>query len=462
MDVHLIDLGLFPDEKKVQTALIQKGIDSCAASGGGTVYVPDGLYVTGTLYMRSNVFLHLAANTTLKGSGDLADYCTDEDWEQNWASENEHTSGGHLIVFLEVEHSGLIGHGTIDGNGTSFPYRRDVPDFRAVAADKSLKRPGQMVYLCESRNIRIRDVRLFNSPYWNCFVWGCENVIISGLQIKNSPTILNGDGIDIDSSRHVVVSDCIIDSEDDCITFRCARKRLKNKEAVLEDVTVTNCQLRTPGCNAFRIGVGQGPIRNCLISNILIRGSSKGVCLEARYAFNTDEEPGTSIENISFNNVFMEARCPVYLSSYCYGATTAVAPPVRNIRFTNLTVKSSLNIVVQKNEGAVMEDILFQNVNMELSGEPRKIAFSRGYHEWEHATGRGAILVAGAKNVTLRDVTVRVNDAVQPAEAVVLSDGTGDIYMDNVKGYRDGSPMPVTTLFTPEEIESGKVREEGK
>ena len=457
MNIYLQDLGLLPDEHKVQTAIIQKGIDDCAASGGGTVYFPDGCCVSGTIYMRSNVFLHLGANTILKASGNFQDYNAPDAWVQNWASENEHTTGGHFIVFLEIEHAGITGDGIIDGSGTSFPYRKDRKDFEEILRDKTIRRPAQMVYLCESRDIRISNVRLFNSPYWSCFVWGCENVILSGLYIRNSQGIINGDGIDIDSSRKVVVSDCIIDTEDDCITFRCARKRLKNKEALLEDVTVTNCQLRTPGCNAFRIGVGHGPIRNCLISNTIIRGSSKGVCLEARYAFNTDEEPGTSIENISFNNIFMETKCPIFLSSSCMGAISNIAPPIQNIRFTNITAKGSLNLVLQSNHGAIVEDILMQNFHIELTGAPKKV-YSRGYHEWENASGRGVFLIAGVKNVTMRDILVKLPGENHPAEALILSDGDDGIFTDNVKGVKAGCPLPLQTVFTPEEVEAGRQR----
>ena len=457
MEIFLKDMGLIPDEEKVQTSLIQKAIDECAASGGGTVHFPDGLFVSGTLYMRSHVFLHLETNTVLKASPRYEDYNAPDAWVQNAASENEHTTGGHFIVFLEVEHAGIEGNGTVDGNGMSFPYRRNVPDFGAVHKDKSIKRPSQMIYLCESRDIRLRNVRLFNSPYWNCFVWGCENVIITGLRIKNNPEIPNGDGIDIDSSRHVIVSDCLIDTEDDCITFRCAKRRLKNQEAILEDVTVTNCQLRTPGCNAFRIGVGNGIIRNCLVSNILIRGSSKGVCLEARYTFNTDAEPGTAIENISFSNIFMESRCGIYLGSCCMGASDCIAPPVRNIRFSNVTAKSSLNFVLQSNTGAVVEDLLLENFNVELSGTP-KVIFSRGYHEWENATGRGVFLIAGAKNVTMRNITVRIPEEACPAEAVILSDGDGEVFTDNVKGFKGGKLLPLNAAFSPEEKEVGRER----
>ena len=170
-----------------------------------------------------------------------------------------------------------------------------------------------MIYICECENVRLQNLELLNSPYWTCFVYGCDKVFITGVRIKNNPEISNSDGIDIDSSSKVVVSDCIIDSQDDCLTFRNACKRLKNNTKMLEDITVTNCQLRTAGCNAIRIGVGNGTIKNCMVSNVVIRDSAKGICFEARYHTNTDNEPGTAIENISFDNVYMDAKLPIFI-----------------------------------------------------------------------------------------------------------------------------------------------------
>lgn len=439
MDKYLTNYAILSDAETIQTVKIQQAIDECASTGGGTVFFQPGIYRSGTLEMRSGVYLHLPAGATLKASGNKEDYNAPDAWPQNGASPREHTNGGHFIVFHEVENCGITGHGTIDGNGMAFGYRRDLID--VDKAPLELKRPSQMVWLCESRNIRLRDVELVNSAYWSCLVIGCSDVIISGLKIKNNPEIPNSDGLDIDSSRNVIVSDCLIDTEDDCITFRCDKSRLKNQNALLENVTVTNCQLRTPGCNAFRIGVGNGIIRDCCVSNCIIRGSSKGVCMEARYTFNTDDRPGCNIENIQFNNIFMESICPIFISSYCLGLYDVPAPAIRNIRFTNMVIYGQEQIVVQSNKKSVVEGITFSGVTLEISGSPA-IQKSYGYSEWNHATNLAAFYLANAKDVTMRDLSVRVVDANSPIEAITIQDNCQP-YMDNVKGFRQEATLPV-------------------
>ncbi|MBQ9967991.1 MAG: hypothetical protein IJO88_04640 [Oscillospiraceae bacterium] len=414
MDIFVKDFGLVSDAEKVQTAAIQLAIDECAATGGGTVHFESGLYRTGTIYLRSNTSLHLPHMCTLKGSDDLADYNASDAWEQNMIVPSEKIYGQHLIVILEVDNCSIWGGGTIDGNGRHFGFE-NREDF---------VRPAQMVYLCESSNIRLTDLNLVNSTYWSCFVHGCENVTIHGLRIRNNPDIQNSDGIDIDTSRRVTVSDCIIQTQDDCITFRCDNgvfSHLKDTTKILEDVTVTNCHLSTKGCNAMRIGVGNGAIRNCQVSNIVIRDSAKGVCLESRYVFNSDEQPGVLIENISFQNIFMECKLPVYLASYCEGINALYAPPIRNIRFSGLTVESEHNIVVQANPNCVVENIVFRDVIMKLQGSPDCVD-RYGYGEWDYVTSPAAFYIANAEGVLLDGIRVKVENEASPIIYGAISD----------------------------------------
>ena len=154
-------------------------------------------------------------------------------------------------------------------------------------------RPGQMVYLCECENVRISEVELNNAPYWTLFLHGCERVTIHGVRIWNDYKTHNGDGIDIDCCRYVTVSDCIIHSGDDCITFRGDDRKLKRKKPC-EYITVTNCIVESR-CNAFRVGVGTGLIRNCTVSNVIISDGSAGIHVCSRYS--SDSE-GATIENM--------------------------------------------------------------------------------------------------------------------------------------------------------------------
>ena len=122
----------------------------------------------------------------------------------------------------------------------------------------------------------------------------------------------NGDGIDIDCCRFVTVSDCIIHSGDDCITLRGLDWKLKK---ACESVTVTNCILGTR-CNAFRVGVGTGTIRNCTGSNIIIRDTRTGIQINSRY---NRKEEGVMIENILFRDLLMDVKRPLAVCSDIWG-----------------------------------------------------------------------------------------------------------------------------------------------
>ena len=434
MDVFTKDYGVKPDAQKVQTAVLQQMIDDCHKSGGGTVYLESGIYRTGTLYIRSNTYLYLPPMCVIKGSDDLADYNASNAWPQNMIVPSEHIYGQHLIVILEAENCGITGGGTIDGNGLHFGFE-DREDF---------VRPGQMVYLCESKDVRITDLYLINSTYWSCFVHGCENVILSGLRIRNNLHIRNGDGIDIDTSRRVIVSDCIIQTQDDCITFRCDNgvfSQLTDKTAILEDVTVTNCQLSTKGCNAFRIGVGNGAIRNCQVSNVVIRNSSKGVCLEARYVFNSDEKPGVKIENISFQNIYMECRMPVFLASYCSGVNDFCTPPIRNIRFSALTIAAQHSIMVQSNPDSVVENIIFRDILMDMKGIP-KCKDTDSYSEWDYVSAPAPFRITNAGPVILDGVRVTVEEENSPLDRAVIMQNA-DVTLQDVTVKKCGKRLPV-------------------
>mgnify|MGYP002514957699 CR=1 FL=1 len=79
------------------------------------------------------------------------------------------------------------------------------------------------------------------------------------------------------------------------------------------------------------------------------------MCLESRYAFNGDDKIGTTIENISFNNIYMETKLPLFIANHCDGINNLVCPDVRNIRFTNVTSISQHNVIIQGNENCVLE-----------------------------------------------------------------------------------------------------------
>lgn len=253
------DFGAHGDGVSNDTAAIQRAIDAAASNGNAPpadspayVHCPPGTCLSGTLFLKSGVSLHLAKGAVLKASPDPADYNPPDFAPQNYASprDGDNTSGGHLIVGVGLERIAIRGPGRIDGNAPAFlrlpdgshpPSKHDIP-----------WRPAQLVWLCECHGVEIRDVEIANAPYWSCFLHGCEDVVVEDARIRTirEPHTYNGDGLDIDSCRRVAVRRCDISTADDS-----PGRPFRN--LVFSDI-------RLSGETATRIGTGMGaPCETC-------------------------------------------------------------------------------------------------------------------------------------------------------------------------------------------------------
>ncbi|MBN2130332.1 MAG: hypothetical protein JW741_12590, partial [Sedimentisphaerales bacterium] len=196
------DYGANPNGQRRCTEAIQKAIDACAADGGGTVYLPPGTFLSGTLTFKSDVTLRLAAGCTLLGSTDLRDYPVTV---PKYRSYTDNYTDKSLIYAENVERIAITGRGVIDGRGAAFkgPYK---------------VRPYLMRFI-ECRDVTVEGVTIRNSPMWVQHYLACDDVRITGVTVK-SHVNHNNDGIDIDSCRRVVISGCNIDSGDDAIVLK--------------------------------------------------------------------------------------------------------------------------------------------------------------------------------------------------------------------------------------------------
>ena len=297
------DYGARGDGTTKDTAAIQAAVDAAHAAGGGTVMLDVGTYLSGTIWLKSNVDFCIGMGAVVKGSPDLADYCAKDSYPQNWASprESENQCGGHLFVAVEQRNIRLRGPGTIDGNGLHFAT---WPDGRERFHQRDYGgRPGMMLHVVECDGVRIEDLNLRNSTYWNCCLHGCEHVFVRGVSVltPRSPHILNGDGFTIDACRFVTLTDCQIVGYDDGLTIRCVTRRLKNKLRECAHVTVANCTISSR-MNAIRVGVGGGNIHDITFSNLAIHDTRTAVNFCSAWGLQ-----GTPIRNVRLSGITVDA-----------------------------------------------------------------------------------------------------------------------------------------------------------
>jgi hypothetical protein len=250
------DFGARPDGT-LCTRAIQEAIDKCAGSGGGTVYLPPGTFLSGTIYMKSRVTLHLDAGCTLLGSVGLRDYPVTV---AGYRSYTDTYTDKSLIYGEKLERIAITGRGIIDGQGAAFkgPYKVRPYTIRFV----------------ECRDVVVEGITLKDSPMWVQHYLACDDVRLSGITVKSHANS-NNDGIDIDSCHRVVVTGCNIDSGDDAIVLKSTSAR------PCQDVVVSACVLRST-CNALKMGTeSNGGFENIVLTGCTIYDTRlAGVALE--------------------------------------------------------------------------------------------------------------------------------------------------------------------------------------
>lgn len=359
------DFGAVGDGITLDTKAIQDAIDS-----GGGVYIPEGTYLTGTLYLKSHGGLYLAPGAKLLASHDRNDYNALDFCPQNAQFSAEFMVGTHLITAVEQEDIFISGFGTIDGDShfwVNESYKSSYCEFFSHPP-MSANRPGQMIFFAECKNVKVENINLLHSPFWHLFFHGCTEVIVKGVKIKGEVKQWVNDGIDIDCCSNVTVSDCIIETGDDGITLRANGRRLTKKDSVCENIVISNCVITSYLDYGIRIGVGNGIIRNCLFSNLIIKNSLSGIGITCRFS---PEGDCTSVENLCFSNMIIEA-----LRAYEIKISNMQShPPLKNfgyikdITFNNVYAKTNRECYILGFENALCSDITFNNSKLEFIPE---------------------------------------------------------------------------------------------
>jgi len=268
------DFGATGGGRQPDTKALQAAIDACASSGGGVVYLPEGRYLCGTIFLKSNISLVLATGSLLLGSANQADYPSVQPGLRSYTDVYVHQS---LLYGENLDHVAILGNGTIDGQGAYFPgaYRT---------------RP-YIIRLVNCTNVEVSGVHLKDSPMWVQHYLACSDVHLHGLTVR-SVCNANNDGIDIDACERVLISDCNIVSGDDSIVLKSTTDR------PCRDVTVSNCVLSSRS-NALKLGTESvGGFQNITFSNCAIYDTRlSGIALET--------VDGAILENVNVSGITM-------------------------------------------------------------------------------------------------------------------------------------------------------------
>ena len=369
---NVLDFGARGDGVTDDAAAVQRAVDKAAAAGGTVIFPAGRTFLCGPVELKGPVEYRLEPGSVLLANPD------EEIYHLSAFGENE--GEGMLWLYArDTRDITLCGGGTIDGNGVAFMGEELEDSYELKPVTTFDPRPHVLTFY-GVENLRIRDLTIRNGAYWTVHLVGCTDVVISGISLLNNLKIRNGDGIDIDHSRKVRISDCLIESGDDCICLK--NRREFASYGPCEDIVVSNCVMTSRSC-AIKLGSeNMDSIANVVFDGCIIRAGNRGIGIQ-----NRDE--GT-VHNVLFSNMYVESLLwsdvwwgkaePIYVTSYPRasinhkdaswrfpaGATEGACGEVSGIRFRNILCDASNGIFVGGDVPGKVHDIRFDGVEIRL------------------------------------------------------------------------------------------------
>jgi len=403
--------GAKGDRQSMDTSALQAAIDACGKAGGGEVLFSPGDYLSGTLVLRSHVIVHFDSGAALWGSTHLSDY-----------------SPECLIYAKGVTDIALEGPGVIDGQGDSF-YDEQM---------KPRKRPGNLIRLVGCNHIRIENITIRKSPEWTIHPEGCDDVAIRGITLLNNLRAVETDGIDPDSCRNVFISDCHIESGDDCICLKTGVP----PAGPTENVVVTNCVL-VSSASALKLGTRNfNDIRHCLFSNCVIRDSRTGIALMA--------EDGGAMTDIRFSNISIVTKpkwgagqeWPIVLDINQRTPSSKITH-MADIAFSGISLETHGRILAEGTPSSSIERLSFRDCSVRVTGfeaierakKPLGGAKSTAKGLPDYGTAPAAFILAYINGVVLDGVTLTWPDSADaPLRRAVYGDHVENAALGGLRG----------------------------
>ena len=418
----ITDFSAVGDGKTVNTKAIQAAIDKCAANRkGGIVVVPKGTFLSGAIFLKQGANLLVEKDGVLKGTTNIDDY---PQIQTRW----EGTEEMYTASFVNADGvTGLTisGEGTIDGSGEEWvqknPYRRPpaaAPGAASAAAAAPIVTPPpapaaappmtaparpaapgpgtgprrgrpRLIGIQNSKDVLLSGLNLHNQAVWCLFVLYSQNVEIDGVKITAEHNIPSSDGIDIDSSRHVHITNVFIDDDDDCISIKSGKDAdglRVNRPA--EDILIENSHFAYGQGGVAMGSETSGGIRNVTVLNCVMDSGNW-----APIRFKSQPSRGGVVENITYKNITLHGTRQAFEMNMEWRMVgprqpdSNPLPVVRNVKINNVSGDVQSVGVIHGLAGSPIQGVSFENC---------KITADRGFR-LDHA-----------RNVDLKGLTIEV------------------------------------------------------
>ena len=340
--INIKKFGAVADGNFLNTKAINDAIIAMNKKSGGVVLIPSGLWLTGPIVLKSNVNLHLANGATLLFTADKNEYPL---VKANWEGLPQMRNQSPISATNETN-VGITGLGIIDGNGdvwravksdklTASQWKNKIESGGVLSDDKKTWYPSEafmkgskmpanpgmidpardeafyksikdflrpnLLLLTSCKNILLEGVTFQNSPAWCLHPLMCENLTVKNVFVKNPWYAQNGDGIDVESCKNVLIENSVFDVGDDALCMKSGRDAEGRKRAMpTENVIIRGCTVYSSH-GGFVIGSEMsGGARNIYVSNCTFIGADIGL------RFKTTRGRGGVVENIFINDIYMK------------------------------------------------------------------------------------------------------------------------------------------------------------